>query len=44
MIKENERYKELNSHKIEELQNLLSQEKNKNTELINELNTLKLMT
>ena len=42
MIKENERYKELNSHKIEELQNLLSQEKNKNTELINELNTLKL--
>ena len=42
MIKENERYKELNSHKIEELQNLLSQEKIKNTELINELNSLKL--
>ena len=44
MIKENERYKELNSHKIEELQNLLSQEKNKNAELINEINSLKLYT
>ena len=44
MIKENERYKELNSHKIEELQNLLSHEKNKNAELINEINSLKLYT
>ena len=42
MIKENEKYKEINSQKIEELQNLLSQEKQKNTELINELNSLKL--
>ena len=42
MIKENERYKEINSQKIEELQNLLSQEKDKNEELIKELNSLKL--
>ena len=42
MIKENEKYKEINSQKIEELQNLLSQEKQINTELINELNSLKL--
>ena len=42
MIKENEKYKEINSKKIEELQNLLSQEKDKNSELIKELNSVKL--
>ena len=42
IIKENERYKEINSKKIEELQNLLSKEKDKNTELIKELNSLKI--
>ena len=42
MIKENEKYKEINSNKIQELQNLLSLEKEKNAELIKELNSLKL--
>ena len=42
LIKENEKYKEIDSQKIEELQGLLSQEKDKNTELMKEINSLKL--
>ena len=42
IIRENEKYKEIDSQKIEELQSLLSQEKDANAELVKELNSLKL--
>ena len=42
LIKEKAKEKEINSAKIQELQDLLTGEQNKNSQLINELNSLKL--